>query len=319
MPFNILIFIVSCLALAFAGRWLIGSLAGVARFLGWREFVVAFVIMSFASSIPNLFLGISAALRGIPELSFGDVVGGNVVDLTIVVALAAILCKRGLPADSRMVQNSAVFTLFIAILPLVLVSDGELSRIDGIILISSFLFYVFWLFSKQERFTKVYNHAKEKSPLKRFTNFLKDLFVIALSAGILILASQGIIISSSFFAAALGLPLFLIGVLIVGLGNAMPETFFSAISARKDQCWMILGNLMGSVVVAATLVLGTVVLIKPVVITDFTSLIAARFFLIIAVIFFFFFIRSDKEITKKEAFILFSIYFIFILTEILVR
>ncbi len=316
---NIFIFLVSCAALAFSGKWLIGALARVARFLGWREFVVAFLIMSFASSIPNLFLGISSALSGIPELSFGDVVGGNVIDMTIVVALAVLLGSKGLPAESKMVQNSALFTLFIAVLPVVLIWDGILSRIDGVVLILAFFFYVFWLFSKQERFAKIYNHAEKLGLFERFKNFLKDLFVIILSAGILALASQGIIMSSSFFAKVLGLPLFLIGILIVGLGNAMPETYFSIISARKGQNWMILGNLMGSVAIPATLVLGTVVLIKPVVIHDLSALFVARFFLIISALFFFFFIRSESKVTKKEALVLLLIYVVFILIEIFIR
>lgn len=317
MILSILIFLVSCLALALSGKWLIGALAGVARFLGWREFVVAFFIMSFASSIPNLFLGISSALSGIPELSFGDVVGGNVIDLTLVAALAVFLSKKGgLPAESRMVQRSAIFTIFIAILPLLLIWDKTLSRTDGLILILSFLFYVFWLFSKHENFAKVYNHETEKSLLKKFANFLRDLFIVILSIAILILSSQGIIMSSSFFADFFKVPLFLVGLLIVGLGNAIPETYFSIFSARKGQCWLILGNLMGSVIVCATLVLGTVAIIKPIIINDISSLATARFFLIIAAIFFLFFMRSDRKITKKEAFFLLFIYILFIIAEI---
>lgn len=319
LALNILIFIVSCLALAFSGKWLIGALAGVARFFGWREFVVAFVIMSFASSIPNLFLGISSALAGIPELAFGDIVGGNVVDMTLVVALAAFLSQKGLPAESKMVQNSAVFTMFIAVLPLLLIWDGNLSKVDGVILIGSFFLYLFWLFSKQERFSKNYNHAKNCGLLEKLRNFLKDIFIILLSVAVLILASQGIMMSSFYFAKAFNFPLFMIGILIVGLGNAMPETYFSILSARKGQCWMILGNLMGSVVVAATLVLGIVVLIRPVVITDFSSLFVARLFLIVSALFFFFFLRSGQKITRKEAVILFLIYIIFVLSEIFVK
>lgn len=316
---NILVFIVSCVALAFSGKWLIGALAGVARFLGWREFVVAFLIMSFASSIPNLFLGISSALSGIPELSFGDVVGGNVIDMTIVVALAVLLSGKGLPAESKMVQNSAFFIFFIAVLPVVLIWDGVLSRIDGIILIFAFVFYVFWLFSKQERFAKAYDNTEKRGLFERSKNFLRDLFVIALSAGILALASQGIIMSSSFFAQTFGLPLFLIGMLVVGLGNAMPEAYFSIICARKGQNWMILGNLMGSVAICATLVLGTVVLIKPVVISDLSALLVARLFLIISAMVFFLFIRSGKRVTKKEALVLLLVYIAFIAAEISIK
>ena len=98
--FNILIFVFSCGLLFWSGSFLVSSLARIAKFLGWKEFVVAFFIMAVASSFPNLFIGFFSALHGIPELSFGDIVGGNLIDLTVGVALAALVAKNGLPSKS---------------------------------------------------------------------------------------------------------------------------------------------------------------------------------------------------------------------------
>ena len=70
MAFHIFIFIVSCLTLFLAGKLLIDSLTRIARFLEWREFVVAFIIVAMAASIPNLFVGITSAVYKIPQLSF---------------------------------------------------------------------------------------------------------------------------------------------------------------------------------------------------------------------------------------------------------
>ena len=82
---------------------------------------------------------------------------------------------------------------------------------------------------------------------------------------------------------------------------------------------MILGNLMGAVIVPATLVLGIVALIHPIVITDFSAFAIARFFLIIAALFFLLFIRTGQKITKKEALFLLGIYLTFVLVEILTK
>jgi len=289
----------------------------MARFLGWREFVVAFFMIAFAASIPNLFVGISSALHKIPQLSFGEVVGGNVIDLTLAVALAALIAK-GLPAESRVVQTSSIFTIAIAVLPLLLILDGLLGRGDGIILILAFFFYLFWLFSKKERFTKIYNTPKIPI-LKEFKIFIKDLGRVILGIMILLLAAEGIVRSVSFIAQSLNLSIALIGILIVGLGNALPETYFAIASARKGQTWMILGNLMGSVIVPATLVLGIVALICPIEILDFSPFAIARFFLIISALFFLFFVRTGKKITKKEALFLLGIYILFVTAEILTK
>src|SRR4030042_6042049 len=260
----ILVFIVSGLLLALAGRFLINALVRMAKVLCWKEFVVAFFIMAFAGSLPNFFVGISAALRGIPELAFGDVVGGNLADLTIVFALA-ILFAKGIPAGSKTIQTSSIFTLVIAILPMLLILDGKLERIDGVILILFFLMYIFWLFSKDERFKKAYD-----MPLRPACNqskeFLKDVGIIIAGIVLILLAAQGIVTSALFFANHFNLSLVLIGILVVGLGNCMPEAYFSIVSARKGEGWLVLGDLMGTVIVAATLVLGIVALISPIII-----------------------------------------------------
>ncbi len=105
----VLIFLASCLLLAFSSRWLVKSLTRIAKFLGWREFVVAFVIMAFASSIPNLFVDITSALKKIPELAFGEIVGGNVIDLTLVIALAALFAKMWRPGKKPNGPNFFTF------------------------------------------------------------------------------------------------------------------------------------------------------------------------------------------------------------------
>jgi cation:H+ antiporter len=312
------IFIGSVIMLALSGDWLVGTLARIARFLGWREFVVAFIVMAIAASIPNLFVAILSALQKIPQLSFGDVIGGNVVDLTISIGLATLFSATGILTKSKMVQTTSIFTIIAAILPLILIFDGELSRIDGILLISVFVFYIFWLFSKRERFSKVYDEVltKEKTSI---TKFLKDLGAMIGSIIILLLSAQGIILSAKYFADFLGLPLVLVGILIVGLGNALPETYFAVASAKKGETWMILGNLMGAVIVPATLVLGILALINPFVISDFSPLILARVFLLISAIYFLISVKTDQKISKSEGIFFLSLYILFILLELLQR
>jgi len=315
----ILIFIISCTLLYFSGEWVVSGLMRIARFLGWREFVVAFFVMAFAASLPNLFVGVTSALRQIPELSFGDVAGNNLVAMTLAVALAVLFAKgREIPAESQTIQTTSIFTICAAILPLVLILDGSLSRIDGILLMALFVFYLFWLFSKKERFTKVYD--EHKIPIvKEFKIFLKNLGKVILGISLLILAAQGIVASAQFFALNFNLPLILIGILIISLGSALPEAYFAIASARRGETRMILGDLMGAVIIPSTLVLGIVALICPIEIADFSPFAIARFFLIISALFFLFFVRTGRKITKKEALFLLGIYIIFVITEILTK
>jgi len=308
------VFFVSFAVLIFSSWILIKSLSRVAKFLGWKEFVVAFFTMALAGSLPNLSVGISSVLHNIPKLSFSEIVGGNIIHLTMAIALAALISKNGLSLSSRVVQGSAVFTLGAAILPLVLVFDGKLSRTDGLLLILVFVIYIGWLFSKKERFSKEYNNIKSRIKVK---TFFINLLIILGAVLMLFLAAEGIVRSATFFSNILNLPIVLIGIFVVGLGNAMPEICFAVQAARKGQDWMVVGNLMGAVIFPVTLVLGLVALISPIEISDFSPFVIARIFLIISAVFFLLFLRTGKKISKKEAFFLLSVYLLFVLAEVL--
>ncbi len=315
MFFYIIAFLISIFILAWLSSHLIKTLVNLAKYLGWREFIIAFFVMSVAGSLPNLFVDIGAVLRGFPELAFGDILGGNLVDLTLVMALAIFMSKGSIPAESKMVQQSALFTAVISIMPLFLILDGRLDRIDGAILILAFFIYAFWLFSKGDRFKKVYV-GKRQQPIKGFSNFFKDLIKIIIFLIVLLITSQIIINSAQYFSNKLGFPLSLVGLLIFGLGNCFPEAYFAIISARRGESWMILGDLMGSVISCATLVLGIVAIIVPFQINDFSPFLIARIFFIIALAVFLIAIRTGKKITKKEAIVLLFVYIIFLLVEI---
>ena len=312
--FYIIIFIISFLLLILSSSWLIGSLTKLSKFLGWKEFVVAFFTMALAGALPNLSVALSSIFHQVPQLSFAEVVGGNIIDLTVAVALAAFISKGGLTLASRTVQGSAIFTLIVAVLPLFLIVDGYLSRTDGLFLILAFFVYMFWLFSKEDRFSKIYD--KIKKPLGFKTAF-QNVGILIGTIFLLLLAAEGIVKSATFFSTSLNFPIALIGILIVGLGNALPEIFFSIQAARKGKDWLVVGNVMGSVIIPSTLVLGLVAFFSPIQIINFSPYAIGRFFLIISAVFFLLFLRTGSKITKKEAVFLLVIYFVFVLAEIL--
>lgn len=296
----------------------------MAHYLGWREFVVAFFIVALAASLPNLFVGLSAGFQGVPALSLGQVMGGNVTDLTLAIALAVFFGGSAIQIKSRMVQASAIFTAIIAVLPLLLILDGNLGREDGLILILTFIIYSIWLFSKGERFKEIYSipetkkkiKKKQISTLQKFTNFFKNLIKVFLYLFLLLIASWGVVESSQVFASYLGVSISIIGILLVGLGNSFPEIYFAIISARKGKSWLILGDLMGAVMICATLILGLIALICPIYNIDFSPFAIARIFLIISTLALFVFIKTGKKITKNEAAILLAVYLIFAFTEL---
>lgn len=316
MIFHFFLLIASGLLLFKSSDILVSGVTKIARYLKWKEFVIAFFLMAVASSAPNLFVGISSVLHGIPELSFSDIVGNSVVDLTLVAALAGLIGGQ-ISSGGRLIQTSALFAIGVALLPLLLILDGKLDRGDGVVLIFVFLLYSAWLLARRKEFTAVYNHGGQASePVRNFRVFLLSMGGVIASVLMLLLSAEGVVRSATFFATLWGLPIPMIGILGIGLGSALPEVYFAVAAARKGNSKIILGELLGSVIVLATLVIGIIAILSPIEIQDFSPFSIARFFLIISAFFFLLFTRTDRKVTRKEAFFLLFLYLAFVATEV---
>jgi cation:H+ antiporter len=317
MIFHLLLVVFSAFVLFRAANWLVQGISKIAQYLQWSEFVIAFFVMAIGGSLPNLFVGLSSVAHGIPQLSFGDVMGNSVVDLTLVVALA-VLVGSDLLAEGKLVQTSAFLTISIALLPLLLILDGVLGRGDGIALIIVFLGYAFWMFTKRRFYQQTFD-GNQKPPLKHFRSFLSGLLQIILGGILLFAAAEGMVRSASFFSNEFSLPIALIGILGLGLTSALPELYFAIAAARRGKSWVILGELMGSVIVLTTLVLGVVAFLQPIVIDDFSPFAVARFFMILSALFFLIFVRTGRKITRKEALMLIALYLVFVGIELFTK
>jgi len=312
--FNLAIFILSFGGLWWSSDILVRSVKNVSLLLGWKEFVVAFVFVALFSTIPNFMVDVTAALKKVPHLALGDIIGTNVVNLSLIVGISALISKAGLSVPSKTVIGSSYFTLISAILPFILLLDGDLSRADGVLLILLCFIYLFWLFTKKGRFEKVYDGIEQRIKLD---SLLKSFVLLLFSLFILIFSSQGIINSALYFSEFFNVSLLFIGASIIGFGTALPELFFCIQAAKRSQDWMIAGDIMGSVIFSVSLVLGIVVLIEPILSLTISQILIARIFLIISAVLFFWHIRTDKKITRTEGIFFVLLYFMFLLSQII--
>src|SRR3989338_7469329 len=133
---SLILFLISCLVLVVSGGFLVKLIVKIASYLRLSEFVVAFIIMAFSTSIPELFVCISSAISGNPALSLGNVIGSNIADLTLVIGIVALL-GNGIKPQNPLIKKDSLFMFLIALVPIALmIFDQTLSRIDGIILTS---------------------------------------------------------------------------------------------------------------------------------------------------------------------------------------
>lgn len=308
--FGCIILLLSGVLLYIAGELLVTGLLRLSRYFHVTQFVVAFFVMAFAASLPNLFVGVTSALQGVPELSFGDIMGNNMIALTLAVGCGIFFApKRVLPLSNKLIQDTSFLTLIAAVLPLILISDGMISRSDGLVLLLLFFGYVYWLYTKREFFSKEFN---VKVVAVTRAEALESMVHTVIGIVILALAAQGIVYGAGMVATELGLPLLFVGLVIIGFGGALPEVYFTIITARRGETSMILGNLMGAVIIPATFVLGLIAMIHPIQNESLELSVFARGALIIAAVIFFWAAQSKKEITVREGVVLVGIYLLFL-------
>jgi cation:H+ antiporter len=311
---NFLILVVSSVLLVKAGTWVVKSLTKIARVLGWSEFLVTFFFMAIATSFPELFIGVDSAFRKLPQLAFGNIMGANILNLTVGIALAALV-SRGLELKGKgALRKDFFFAIALSLLPFFLILDGAVSRVDGIILLLAFSFYLKKVFREKKKFTKVFNH-RFKGDLAGFKKFIKNLMVLFGSIILLLISSEGVVKMADSLAIELNIPLVITGLLFVSLGTALPEIVFGirAVLLRHEE--MVLGNFLGSVVVNSTLIFGIVSLISPLKLFDFTPYILGISFTFLVSFAFWAFSLTGRKIAKSEAIFLILLYLVFAMLQ----
>ena len=172
--FHASIFIIACLVLARSGSLIVQALTRIARFLGWREFVVASLLMAFTTSLPESFVGISSAFHQKANLSFSNIIGSNIAVLTLIVGLSALTAKK-LKFEGKALQRCSFYAPFITSLPLVLMMDSRISRIDGIILLLTAAIYFRWLIGHQWHFTKIIANKNKDGKITGLVGIGRDI------------------------------------------------------------------------------------------------------------------------------------------------
>ncbi len=306
---DLTLFIASCIGLVIFGALLVKSLSRLAAFLRMSEFIVAFAIMALATSLPELFVAINASIMKNSALVIGNVIGSNIANLTLIAGIAIIL-GRGISTKSKLIKKDAYWMVFICVLAVILMFLGRtLSRLDGIILLAVFIFYFIYMLKTRKGYQhKFKNHVTRWQGIGWFV-----LFVLALP--LLYFASTQVVVFAKALSAGLALPLIFIGLFFVALGTSLPELAVEVAAVRTGHSDMALGNLIGSVVMNSTLVLGIAALISPITSNFFLFLTSSIFMIVICTIFAVF-LETKGKLHWKEGIVLLMMYILFLIVEL---
>lgn len=293
------------------------SLQRLAEITHLGKFAITSLLLAFATSIPELVVGITAALEGRPSLALGAVLGSNIADISLVIGGAALIGGSFSVAGEFLKMD--IFSVFLAgVLPLMLLLDKTLSRADGIILLLVYGMYNYGLLRKRvDRSSSGQGRLLRRMMMpgtrKRLNRWLAWLF---LGAAMLIFSADMIVKSGIVLAKGLNLPVFMIGLFLVAVGTSLPELSFEIGAVKRKQVGMALGDLFGSVVANSTLILGIVAIIAPIKLERGLNayLLAAAAFGIMFLLFWQF-VRSKKKLERWEGIVLILVYLGFAIME----
>ena len=269
------IFIISFLIISKTSTTLVRAITNLARLFRVSEYSLSFILAGIATSIPELFIGLSSAAGGVPDFSFGDIIGANIINVSLIIGLAALISGK-LEIESALSRRNFWLIFGIVFLPFLLSFDGTLSRGDGAVLLMVFSFYILTAFQRKARFTKQTNEIKRDFNL--FKKVKEDLTDFLISATLLLACSIALVWSGNILAGILGIGAFIFGMIFVSIGTALPELAFGVKSALLKHGSMATGAVMGTVAFNAGFILGIVSLIRPATIAVNTNFIVSAIF-----------------------------------------
>lgn len=306
---NVLIFIGSFFGL-FAGiTFLIPNIVGLARLLGISEFIIAFIMMSVATSMSELFIGVSSAVQGSPALSFGNILGANFLNIALILGLVMLL-NRGFEVKDKISRDNFWLIIAIALAPIILALDGVISRLDGLILLALFFIYILRILKQKIYFTELLSEIKNNNG--KLNHFFRKIGLVVIGLVLVAVFSGLLVYSAQNLAKTIHFTFFSFGVVFVALVSTLPELIVAVRSWLLKHPEMAAGNSLGSVVFNSAFIVGVVGLINPIQIEKNGDFFLISVFLILGLILFNLFLRTKNRISIVEAGILFSLYFIFL-------
>lgn len=248
------------LALGFAmlikgADWFVDGASGIATKFGIPQLVIGLTIVAMGTSAPEAAVSISAAIGGSADITIGNIVGSNILNIFIILGISAVITT--LAVASSTIKYETPFMILITILLLVLGLDKTIGLIDGIILIAAFIAYLTYLFIMAK-------NNKEEQPEAKQMAIWKAILLTIIGLALIILGSNVTVDAATAIAKAFGVSERFIGLTIVALGTSLPELFTSVSAARKHNADIAIGNIVGSNIFNILFVVGLSSIIVPV-------------------------------------------------------
>lgn len=256
---QMLLLVVGFVMLIKGADWFVEGASKVADRFGIPQLVIGLTIVAMGTSLPEAAVSISAAFKGSADITIGNVVGSNVLNVLVILGLTSVICA--IPVQKSTMRYEIPFTILVTILLSVLgLYDNQIDRVEGAILWGFMILYLLYLLWSAKHGGDTENTVQERKE----SSLWKLLLMIIVGAVLIVWGSDVTVDAATQIARVFGMSERFIGLTIVAFGTSLPELVTSATAAVRGKPDIAVGNVVGSNIFNILFVVGTTALITPV-------------------------------------------------------
>jgi cation:H+ antiporter len=251
--------------LYFGAEWLVRGASGIAASMGVRPIIIGLTVVAYGTSMPELVVSTAAAVGGKSDIALGNVIGSNIANLGFILGLTALI--RPPEADGSLIRRELPLMVASALVVPLLLWDGEISRVEGLLLLAGALGFTALLVRSARRLpasSALREQAAEDAPPRPQGSPVKLGALAVLGLAALVGGGKVFVDGAVNVALALGMSERMVGLTIVAVGTSLPELAASVVAALRGQSSLAIGNVVGSNIFNVLLILGGASAVSPI-------------------------------------------------------
>ena len=298
--------IVGFALLLFSGKYLVKGSVALSNRFHVSKLVIGVTVVSFGTSAPELFVSVLANFSGHPEVAMGNIIGSNIANISLVLALTALIFPIAVKKAS--VKIDAPFMLLVSGILFLFILNGSVSLYEGVFFLFILAAYIVFILVKSRR-----NNEFEDTNTSDNLPVWQAVLLVLISTGGLAFGSRLLVNNATIIASELGVSERVIAITIIAFGTSLPELTTSAVAAFKKEMDISIGNIIGSNIFNILAVLGITALLKPIQVADKFIQVDIFWMLAISVLLFLFILPfKGGKLTRLKGFLLFAVYCVYI-------
>lgn len=268
MWLQVLLLSIGLVLLTYGAEWFVKGASRMASALGIPSLIIGLTLVAFGTSAPELAVSLKGVFAGQTDVTIGNVVGSNILNVLLILGLAAVITP--LAVQKKLAVKDVPFMIAVSALMWWFSNDLVISLLEGVVLFSllnGYMFSLYLSYRKQKKADAAIGEFSVADSLleeeKENPHWLKNISLVLLGASMLVGGSELMVTNAIEIAQFLGMSTLLISLTIVAIGTSLPEIATSVIAAIRGEGDIAVGNIVGSNLFNILLVLGLSAIIAP--------------------------------------------------------